>query len=445
MKSDKNSKQAFPPLINQLQNDNSQIINYYINLTHNLNMNNVGYESMLKFPLCGDSVNSEGNQENPNQVLANAALFNTYINMRNYFNILQMQASCNQFSQLHSHMNNYQSNQNNKKPNQNLKLVGKKRKMENQKDNNDEINQKTENNFKNIINIKNGSPQKNKNESNEQPEKSKNSNDVIRNKIISKTSTQQDLGIPEKKNDNKSKDNNEVETDSKEEKKKKVTRKRNKNKYKELLQDILLEHLDKEKKEISIVIDNSSFEQPKSSSKNKRSQKNNKKILNFKKSNSTKNKNDRNTQIKSQRCKGNSKNKKKEKTYTVKFQATEVIFHGDKYEKTESAIDFMKYNYNFIEEIKQPKIGDAKKQAADIDLPRIIYKNNYENNKYNLSDIKPLWLRSKFKGNNKDLESKIKLIKEENKDGRNIINEEKCLEKLLENSKEHTKNKLIVN
>ena len=440
MKPDKNSKQAFPPLINQLQNDNSQIINYYINLTHNLNMNNVGYESMLKFPLYGDFVNSDGNQENPNQVLANAALFNTYINMRNYFNILQMQASCNQFSQLHSHMNNYQSNQNNKKPNQNLKLVGKKRKMETQKDNIDEINKKTDNNFKNIINIKNGSPQKNKNESNEQSEKNKNSNDVIRNKIISKTSTQQDLGIPEKKNYNKSKDNNEVETDSKEEKKNKVTRKRNKYKYKELLQDILLEHLDHEKKEISIVIDNSSFEPPKSSSKNKRSQKNNKKILNFKKSNSTKNKNDRNTQIKSQRYKSNSKNKKKDKTHTVKFQATEVIFHGDKYEKTKSAIDFMKYNYNFIEEIKQPKIGDAKKQAADIDLPRIIYKNNYENNKYNLSDIKPIWLRSKFKGSNKDLESKIKLIKEENKDGRNIINEEKCLEKLLENSKEHTKN-----
>lgn len=440
MKPDKNSKQAFPPLINQLQNDNSQIINYYINLTHNLNMNNVGYESMLKFPLSGDSVNSDGNQENPNQALANAALFNTYINMRNYFNILQMQASCNQFSQLHSHMNNYQSNQNNKKQNQNLKLVGKKRKMETQKDYNDEISKKTDNNFKNIINIKNGSLQKNKNECNDQPEKNKNSNDVIRNKIISQTSTKQNSEIPEKKSDNKSKDNNKVETEPKEEKKNKVTRKRNKYKYKELLQDILLEHLDKEKKDISIVIDNSSFEPPKSSSKNKRSQKKNKKILNFKKSNSTKNKNDRNTQIKSQRCKSNSKNKKKEKTHTVKFQATEVIFHGDKYVKTKSAIDFMKYNYNFIEEIKQPKIGDAKKQAADIDLPRIIYKNNYENNKYNLSDIKPIWLRSKFKGNNTDLENKIKLIKEENKDGRNIINEEKCLEKLLENSKVHIKN-----
>ena len=442
MKSDKNSKEAFPPLINQLQNDKSQIINYYINLTHNLNMNNVGYESMFKFPLYGDSVNSNKSQENQNQVLANAALFNTYLNMSNYFNMLQMQVSFNQYPQLLSQMNNYQLNQNNKKPNQNLKLVGKKRKMETQKDNNDEINKKTDKNFKNIINVKNGSTQKNKNESNDQLEKTKNSNDIISNIIINQSSAQQNLEIPETKIDNKTKDN-ELGTEPKEEKKNIVKRKRNKNKYKELLQDIFLEHLDKEKKEISIVIDNSSFKSPKSSSNNKRFQKNNKKNLNFKKSNSIKNKKDKNIKSKSQRCKTNlksKKNEKNEKSNTVKYQPTEVIFHGDKYEKTKSAIDFMKYNYNFIEELKQPKIGDAKKQTADIDLPRIIYKNNYENNKYNLSDIKPIWLRSKFNGSNTELESKIKLIKDENKDGRNVINEEKCLEKVFENSKEHTKN-----
>ena len=428
MKSNKNSKQDFPPLINQLQNDNSQIINYYFNLTHNLNMNNAGYKSMFKFPLYGDSVNSNKGQENQNQALANAALFNTYLNMRNYFNMLQMQESCNQFSQLHSLMNNYQSNQNSK-------LLVKKRKMETKKDNNDEINKKNDKNFKNIINVKNGSPQKNKNESNDQPEKIKHYNDVIGNKIINQLSAQRNLEIPEKKIDSKTKDN-EFGIETKEEKKNKVKRKRNKYKYKELLQDILLEHLDNEKKEISIVIDNSSFEPPKSSSNNKRSQKNNKKILNFKKSNSIKNEKGKNIKSKSQRCKTNLKKQKNEKSYISKFQPTEVIFHGDKYEKTKSAIDFMKYNYNFIEEIKQPKIDDAKKQVADIDLPRIIYKNNYENNKYNLSDIKPIWLRSKFNGNNTELESKIKLIKEENKDGRNVINEEKCLEKLFENSKD---------
>ena len=439
MKSDKNSKQAFPPLINQLQNDKSQIFNYYINLTHNLNMNNAGYDSMFKFPLYGDSVNFNKSQENQNQVLANAALFSTYLNMRNYFNMLQMQASFNQPPQLYHHMNNYQPNQNNKKPNQNSKLLDKKRKMETKKDNNDEINKKTD---KNTTNAKNGSTQKNKNESSDQLEKTKNSNDIISNIIINQSSAQQNLEIPEKTIDNKTKDN-ELGTEPKEEKKNIVKRKRNKNKYKELLQDILLEHLDNEKKEISIVIDNSSFKSPKSSSNNKRFQKNNKKKLNFKKSNSVKNEKDKNIKSKSQRCKTNLKSKKKEKnekSNTVKFQPTEIIFHGDKYEKTKSAIDFMKYNYNFIEELKQPKIGDAKKQAADIDLPRIIYKNNYENNKYNLSDIKPIWLRSKFNGSNTELESKIRLIKDENKDRRNVINEEKCLEKLFENSKEYIKN-----
>lgn len=432
MKSDKNEKEAFPPLINQLKNDNSQIINYYINLTHNLNMNNVDYEAMFKFPLYGNPMNPNSSQDNPNQVLANAALFNTYLNMKNYFNMLQMQTSCNQYSQMNSHMNNYQSNQNN------IKLVGKKRKIETKKGNKDEISKKADNNFKTIINVKNASTQKNKNESKDEPEKNKHSNNGIEYKMADQSSAQQNLEIPEINSDNKTKDN-ELGTEIKEEKKNKVKRKRNRCKYKELLQDILLEHLDNEKKEISIVIDNSSFEPPKSPSNNKKSKKNNKKkILNFKKSNSTKNKKEKNISLKSQRYKTNIKNKKREKTNKVKYQTTEVIFHGDKYEKTKSAIDFMKYNYNFIEEIKQPKIDDSKRQTADIDLPRIIYKNNYENNKNNLTDIKPIWLRSKFKGNNTELEKKIELIKKDNKDGRNIINEEKCLEKLLENSKEHS-------
>ena len=95
----------------------------------------------------------------------------------------------------------------------------------------------------------------------------------------------------------------------------------------------------------------------------------------------------------------------------------------------------MKYNYNYLEEIKQPKkkINEAEKQVIN-SIPEIICKNNYLKNKNNLSDLKPLWLRSKFKGNDSDLNEYINLIKNKIKDGKDDINEEKCLERLMENT-----------
>ena len=92
----------------------------------------------------------------------------------------------------------------------------------------------------------------------------------------------------------------------------------------------------------------------------------------------------------------------------------------------------MKYNYNFIEEKKQPKkIENAERQAVQVDASKIIYSNNYENNKYNLSDIKPIWLRSEFQGNDSEFINFTNLIKNKCKDGRDEINEEKCLEKQI--------------
>ena len=55
----------------------------------------------------------------------------------------------------------------------------------------------------------------------------------------------------------------------------------------------------------------------------------------------------------------------------------------------------MKYNYNYFEEKKEPtKINDADKQTVQLELSEIIYSNNYENNKNNLSDIKKIWPKS---------------------------------------------------
>lgn len=125
MQSDKNSNKGFPLLNNQLPNERSQIINYYINLTPNLNMNNLNYEPKFQFPLRGNSPNSDTNEQNSDQIFANAALLKSYINM---FNMLQVQASCQQYSQLFSHINNTPTNKKEHNSKEDLNLTGKKRK-----------------------------------------------------------------------------------------------------------------------------------------------------------------------------------------------------------------------------------------------------------------------------------------------------------------------------
>ena len=93
----------------------------------------------------------------------------------------------------------------------------------------------------------------------------------------------------------------------------------------------------------------------------------------------------------------------------------------------------MKYNYNFIEEIKQKNPITEKKEKEAVDLQKMTNPNNYENN-YNVSDIKPIWLRSKFKGDDSELENCTNLIKQQYKDGRIYKDEDKCLEKIIEYS-----------
>ena len=73
----------------------------------------------------------------------------------------------------------------------------------------------------------------------------------------------------------------------------------------------------------------------------------------------------------------------------MKYPSTHCIFHGDNYQKTNS----IKYNYNYIEgKEKFKKIENANRQVVQVDTSKIIYNNNYENNKYNLSNIKTIWL-----------------------------------------------------
>ena len=91
----------------------------------------------------------------------------------------------------------------------------------------------------------------------------------------------------------------------------------------------------------------------------------------------------------------------------------------------------MKYNYNLNEIKKQRNTIDESENKVAY-LPETVYANNNDNMN-NLSEIKPLWLRSKFNGNKAELNKYINSIKQKMKEGREYYNEEKCLEKINEN------------
>ena len=91
----------------------------------------------------------------------------------------------------------------------------------------------------------------------------------------------------------------------------------------------------------------------------------------------------------------------------------------------------MKYNYNLTETVKKSYINDNENKVVSV--PEIIYFNNFENKNCILSDIKPIWLRSKFRGDKIELNNCINSIKQKLQEGRDNTDEEKCLEKLFEN------------
>ena len=115
---------------------------------------------------------------------------------------------------------------------------------------------------------------------------------------------------------------------------------------------------------------------------------------------------------------------------------TKVIFHGNDYETTKSAIDFMKYNFDFsIEEQYKTKklITDYVKQHINIiKLNENIYENNNSNNQ-NLETIEQKWSRKKFNGDDKELKKAISIIRDTFPGRKTDINEEICLNLLKNN------------
>ena len=377
---DINKNKNFPLIVNQLPNNTSQINNYYINLSENLNMNNNSNNGPThQNPINVNDILPYSNNINSNYVPTDETFLNQFINLRSFLAMFQIQSAYQQYSQLVSNINKYKENE--KSLNQ-KDLVGNKRNREKKESRNNIINKKTNKNNKlDIIKEKNVSKIKNKkmafgmNDSNE-------SSKIINENIINNNSTTENnnkLAI-EKKFKNAEMD---LKNGKKENKKpshsigeRKIKR------FKELLQDTLLENLDRPKNDLSIIINNSRIEKTSNNPKNKTfNNKKNKKVIKGLKYDSNNDK-EINENIKPSNKVYKYKNSKNN---NIKYQSTECIFHGDNYEKTKSPIDFMKYNYNYnyIEEKKQKSKIIEKKAKKTVDLQKMINLNNYEKNNYN--------------------------------------------------------------
>ena len=120
-------------------------------------------------------------------------------------------------------------------------------------------------------------------------------------------------------------------------------------------------------------------------------------------------------------------------------QWTKVIFHGKNYENTKNAIDFMKYNFDFIidEQYKSKKlITDCSLQHVDIkniNGNANIYEN-YNVSEQHLDEIKNKWSREKFLGDDDELKNAIDTIKDGFNERKTYSNEEKYLDIIKNNN-----------
>ena len=238
---------------------------------------------------------------------------------------------------------------------------------------------------------------------------------------------------------------NDIET--KELPKKKKKRRIN---YTDLLYDPLLEQIGREKK-TEIKKENSSQEKEKISGNEKTKKEENNKL------------NKNNNQIKpkqKQKNKTGKHSKKKQHNITLKNnkdiladleenkrkendennpKITRVIYHGKDYKETKNINDFMKYNFDFSveEQYKSKKlITDYSQQHVDINKIKgnnNIYEN-YNSSEQHLDEIKNIWSREKFLGDNKELKKAINTIRDSYNERKIYTNEEKYLDIIKNNN-----------
>ena len=118
---------------------------------------------------------------------------------------------------------------------------------------------------------------------------------------------------------------------------------------------------------------------------------------------------------------------------------TKVIFHGKDYKETKNVSDFMKYNFDFIidEQYKSKKlITDYDQQHIDektINGNSNIY-DNYNYSEQHLDEIKSMWSRGKFLGDNKELKRAINVVRDTFNERKIYSNEEKYLNIIKNNN-----------
>ena len=238
--------------------------------------------------------------------------------------------------------------------------------------------------------------------------------------------------------------------------------KKNKKIYEELLKDTFLEHIGESKKKL-ITIENESSE------KNSKLKNNKSDIKNKNKNNICEEKivpiasqplaledkpiEDQTLKDKNQKpkIKSNRRQKKKYHKKTLKNnydllydlkkdksnkrpksnpKLTKIIFHEGNYENTKSAIDFMKYNFNFsVEEQYKTKkvITDYGQQHIDLNIINNNFYDRYNLNNQNLEKIEQKWSRKKFEGDNKELIKAINIIRDSFHGRKVDVTDEKCL------------------
>ena len=190
---------------------------------------------------------------------------------------------------------------------------------------------------------------------------------------------------------------------------------KNKKMCKELLEDSFLDHIGETKQkylapsfangQLSIIIDNSTLTDNLGSTKHNNCSKKSK--VNGKNNNT-------------KTVKKNQNIKKKN------YRTTTVIYHDKDYKKTKNTEDFMKYNFNFHISKREAKKWISYYKYQNVDLKKLNQIIPMIDNE-NVNNLKPKWLRSKFHGDDIQLNQAINLIQEIYKTNKSKVDEEKCL------------------
>ena len=465
-------------LNNSLNKNPSQIqnFNYMIHLyPDNSNMYNI---QNLAYPL----YQLNFLQNNPQYQLLNLAnMQNVYpfyynlaynnllrLNLLNYNkNLSQNQNFLSNLNNLNNFQNNIQNNilLNKKTFNQSHREFDAETTINEKKDDNidnedNKDNNKNNNEINSIKKENEISPEKNEDKSKYEIKSEIKTENNSEEKSIEEVQDKNNIieNIENKKAEGENEENNEkneistsnheekLEENKKENKKETKKKKKRRTNYKELLYDTLLEKIGIEEKQDKNK--NNELEEETSS-------------INESTKKKLKNKKTQNPNTQKSRQKPRTKNgrhsRKKQHKITLKnnkdiladleenkndennSKFTKIIFHGKDYQETKNMNDFMKYNFDFIidEQYKTKKlITDYDQQHIDektLNGKTNIY-DNYNYSEQHLDEIKNMWSREKFLGDNKELKRAINVVRDTFNERKMYSNEEKYLNIIKNNN-----------